>query len=217
MAYMTRNPGRRARPQEILPEAESVICLGIYYYPGEPAEPDPQTPHGAISRYAWGKDYHQVIENLLDELVAYLKNQTGPSLKFKAMVDHGPALEKALAQRAGLGLSEEHAADPSTSRLWIFLAELITNLKLERISRSLINAEAANSISACLPGAASAFRPRCPSVHLLPRSSLKRHSQCVRRWRTGCSVATCVGGVPYNTELKTTGHSYFMPSEGVGP
>ena len=51
MAYMARNPGRRTRPREILPEAESVICLGIYYYPGGRSEPDPQNPGGAVSCY----------------------------------------------------------------------------------------------------------------------------------------------------------------------
>src|ERR1700686_29016 len=52
MAYMARSPSRRARPQELLPDAKSVICLGLYYYPGEPSEPDPGSLYGEVSRYA---------------------------------------------------------------------------------------------------------------------------------------------------------------------
>jgi len=223
MAYMARNPGRRAKPQEILPEAESVICLGIYYYPGEPSEPDTQTPLGAVSRYAWGKDYHHLIERLLDELVAYLKNQTGSSLKFKAMVDHGPALEKALAQRAGLGfIGKNTLLIHQDLGSWIFLAELITNLKLEPDKPQFNQCESCNAcLTACPTGAL--LQPfvldarRCISYLTIELKSDIPESlrPQMEDWVFGCDV--CQEVCPYNTELKTTDHTYFTASEGVGP
>ena len=93
MAYMARNLGRRAKPRRYY-RRPRAICLGIYY-PGELSEPSATTR--CCLALCLGKDYHRLIEHLLDELAVYLKNQTGSSLKFKAMVDHGPALEKAPA------------------------------------------------------------------------------------------------------------------------
>ena len=223
MAYMTRSPGRRARPQELLPEAKSVICLGIYYYPGEPSEPSPGSPHGAVSRYAWGKDYHRIIERLLDELIAYLKEQTGPSLKFKAMVDHGPVLEKALAQRAGLGfIGKNTLLIHRDLGSWIFLAELITDLDLELDKPQFNQCGSCNAcLSACPTGAL--LQPfvldarRCISyltIELKDEIPESLRPQ-MEDWIFGCDI--CQEVCPFNVQPKTTDHPLFTASKGMGP
>jgi len=223
MAYMARNPGRRARPQELLPEAKSVICLGIYYYPGEPSELSTGNTHGAVSRYAWGKDYHHLIEHLLDELVAYLKELASPSLKFKAMVDHGPVLEKALAQRAGLGfIGKNTLLIHQDLGSWIFLAELITNLDLEPDKPQFNQCGSCNAcLSACPTGAL--LQPfvldarRCISyltIELkggIPESLRPQ----IDDWVFGCDI--CQEVCPFNAQPKMARHLDFRASEGVGP
>jgi len=223
MAYMARSPGRRARPQEILPEAKSVICLGINYYPGEPSELDSEGHYGAVSRYAWGKDYHRVIEHLLDKLIAYLKEHAGPSLKSKAAVDHGPALEKALAARAGLGfIGKNTLLIHQDLGSWIFLAELITNLELEPDKPQFNQCGSCNTcISACPTGAL--LQPfvldarRCISYLTIELKSDIPESFRPRMedWVFGCDI--CQEVCPYNAHPKTTDQSCFTASEGVGP
>jgi len=223
MAYMARNSVRRARPQEILPEAKSVICLGIYYYPGEPSEPSSDGPQGAVSRYAWGKDYHQAIEHLLDKLIAHLKERTGPSLKFKAMVDYGPVLEKALAERAGLGFIGKNTLliHPEIGS-WIFLAELITNLELEPDEPQLNQCGSCNAcLAACPTGAL--LEPfvldarRCISyltIELKGDIPEPLRPQ-MEDWVFGCDI--CQEVCPYNAQPQPTNHVSFKASEGVGP
>ncbi|HXC62412.1 MAG TPA: tRNA epoxyqueuosine(34) reductase QueG [Nitrospiria bacterium] len=223
MAYMARSPSRRARPQELLPDAKSVICLGLYYYPGEPSEPDPDSLLGEVSRYAWGKDYHQVIEHLLDELIAYLKKQTGSALKFKTMVDHGPVLEKALAQRAGLGfIGKNTLLIHQDLGSWVFLAELITNLDLEPDKPQFNQCGSCTAcLSACPTGAL--VQPfvldarRCISyltIELKGEIPESLRPQ-MEDWVFGCDI--CQEVCPFNAQQKTIGHPYFTASEGAGP
>jgi len=223
MAYMARSHRRRARPKEILPDAKSVICLGINYYPGEPSELDSEGLCGTVSRYAWGKDYHRVIEHLLEKLIAYLKGEVGPSLKFKAMVDHGPALEKALAQRAGLGfIGKNTLLIHRDLGSWIFLAELITNLKLEPDTPQFNQCGSCNAcISACPTGAL--LQPfvldarRCISyltIELKGDIPEPLRPQ-IQDWVFGCDI--CQEVCPFNAETKPTGCREFTASEGVGP
>jgi epoxyqueuosine reductase len=223
MAYMARSPGRRTRPQEILPEAKSVICLGINYYPGEPSKRSTEDRHGAVSRYAWGKDYHRVIEPLLDRLVVYLKEQAGSSLKFKALVDHGPALEKALAMRAGLGfIGKNTLLIHRDFGSWIFLAELMTNLELEPDAPQFNQCGNCNAcLSACPTGALR--QPfvldsrQCISYLTIELKgnipgSLRPQME---DWVFGCDI--CQEVCPFNTEPNPTGRHEFTASEGVGP
>jgi epoxyqueuosine reductase len=222
MAYMNRSPDRRARPQDLLPEAKSVICLGVYYYPGEPCKPDPGI-YGAVSRYAWGKDYHRVIEHRLTKLVTYLKERTGPSLKFKAMVDHGPVLEKALAQRAGIGfLGKNTLLIHRDHGSWFFLAELITNLALEPDKPQFNQCGSCNAcLAACPTGALrEAFvldSRRCISYltielkNAIPESVRPQ----LEDWVFGCDI--CQEVCPFNSDPKPTTHHEFTASGGVGP
>ncbi len=132
MAYLHKSPEFRSDPKRRFPEAKSVICLALNYH--QP-EPDPPQTHqtgarkGKVARYAWGEDYHHIIEEKLCALIQEITARGGKC--WKGYVDHGPLLERAFAQRAGLGFVGKNTnliTDDYGS--WVFLAEVVTDLKL---------------------------------------------------------------------------------------
>jgi epoxyqueuosine reductase len=93
---------RRAHPKLILPECESILVLGIpYNSPNQPGE-EPGM-RGQVAAYAWGDDYHEVLPQRLQELVAFIEEKVGNPIPNRYYTDTGPVLERDLAQRAGLG------------------------------------------------------------------------------------------------------------------
>lgn len=131
MAYLERGLERRRSVHEIMPEAQSVICLGVNYYPGESAEESSEEPRGRVARYAHGRDYHKVVEKMLKRFVEALREQY-PGHEWKSYVDTGAVLERAYAERAGLGVIAENTTliTPEFGS-WVFLAEVITDMKIE--------------------------------------------------------------------------------------
>jgi len=105
MAYLAEERAleRRADPRRILPECRSILVVGMPYHP-PPASPlnDP-TPRGRVAAYAVGTDYHLVIPERLQKLVAFLEAQLGQPVPNRIYTDTGPVLERDLAQHAGLG------------------------------------------------------------------------------------------------------------------
>ncbi|MDO8549722.1 MAG: DUF1730 domain-containing protein, partial [Ignavibacteria bacterium] len=99
MEYMERNLEKRRNVSKIFPEAKSIISLGMNYYTDE--QYSNQKDKGKISRYAWGKDYHLVIWEKLEQLESELK-EIDPGFESKSYVDTGPVMDKAWAVRAGL-------------------------------------------------------------------------------------------------------------------
>lgn len=123
MAWLARNADRRTDPQRVLPGARSVVVLGLNYWQGaEAALP-------GIARYAWGDDYHEVIERKLAELDVFLKERGGVQ---KCYVDTGPVLERDFAAAAGAGWHGKSTMliHPELGT-WFFLAEILTTLELE--------------------------------------------------------------------------------------
>ncbi|MFZ5980736.1 MAG: tRNA epoxyqueuosine(34) reductase QueG [Candidatus Zixiibacteriota bacterium] len=132
MVYLARDTERRTDPKQVLPEAKSLIVLGLnYYQPNSETVPE---NHGRISRYARGKDYHDVIEKMTESLIEKIKvevtNNSEPS--FRCFVDYGPLLERSYAVKAGLGyLGKNCSLINKKYGSWFFLAEIITSLELE--------------------------------------------------------------------------------------
>ncbi|MCH8170560.1 MAG: DUF1730 domain-containing protein, partial [Bacteroidetes bacterium] len=100
MSYMERNIEKRKNIINILPDVKSVISLGTNYYTDENYSNDDGT--GKVSRYAWGKDYHLIIWEKLNELENELK-KIDPKFECKSYADTGPVMDKVWANRAGLG------------------------------------------------------------------------------------------------------------------
>ncbi|HEY2068440.1 MAG TPA: tRNA epoxyqueuosine(34) reductase QueG [Rhizomicrobium sp.] len=126
MEWLAANAARRADPQVLWPEAKSVIVLGVNYGPGpEPVAAD----RAAISIYAQGDDYHDVIKAKLKRLASALAREH--SVDVKVFVDTAPVMEKPLAQAAGVGWQGKHTNLVSREfGSWLFLGSIFTTLEL---------------------------------------------------------------------------------------
>ena len=102
MGYLGRNLERRSDIRQILPDAKSVLCVGLNYQPYSDGAENSGAPEGQIARYARGDDYHIVMKDRLLELLAEIQ-QIEPSAEGRVYVDTGPVLERDFAARAGLG------------------------------------------------------------------------------------------------------------------
>ncbi len=129
MSYMEKNLHKKKDVKEILPNARSIISLAINYY--TPEKHSNENDKGKISRYAWGKDYHLIIWQKLDELETMLK-ELDPELETLSYVDTGPVMDKAWAVRSGIGWIGKHTnvINPNIGS-WFFIATIITNYKFE--------------------------------------------------------------------------------------
>jgi len=133
MEYLHRSAGRRADVRQVLPSARTVICLGTVYNAARPYSiDDGDSRRAAIARYAWGDDYHVVIQQRLDVLLGWLRETCGETFEGRAYVDTGPVQERVYAQYAGLGWIGKNTCviNPELGS-WIFLSEIICNVQLE--------------------------------------------------------------------------------------
>ncbi|MEO8068898.1 MAG: tRNA epoxyqueuosine(34) reductase QueG [Flavobacteriales bacterium] len=127
MAYMANHFDLRLDPRKILPGARSVISLAFNYF----------TPQGQmhadapkLSTYAYGRDYHKVLRKRLKPLMAFMREQFGDAA-MRAFVDSGPVMEKAWAQRAGIGWMGKHTnIIRQQEGSFFLLCEIITDLDL---------------------------------------------------------------------------------------
>ena len=136
MGYMEKNLHKRKDVKEMLPTAKSVISLALNYYTPENHSNENNTgktcrPVGKVSRYAWGKDYHLIIWQKLDELETMLK-EIDPEFESLSYVDTGPVMDKVWAVRAGIGWMGKHTnvINPEIGS-WFFIAIIITNYEFD--------------------------------------------------------------------------------------
>ena len=133
MHYLHRTAERRADVRAVMPSARSVIVLATVYNVERPYSNERRDPERAsIARYAWGDDYHGVIETRLEQLVDWLRATAGPDVEARAYVDTGPVQERVYAQYAGLGwIGKNTCVINETLGSWMFLSVVITSLDLE--------------------------------------------------------------------------------------
>ncbi len=130
MDWMETSAGRRGDPRALWPEVRSVIMLGLNYGPAQdPLAILQQRERGAISVYAQGDDYHEIIKPRLKALARWLVAQAGGDVK--VFVDTAAVMEKPLAEAAGLGWQGKHTNLVSLQNgSWLFLGAIFTTLEL---------------------------------------------------------------------------------------
>jgi epoxyqueuosine reductase len=127
MQYMENHFDLRVDPCKLVPGAKSVITLLKNYYPLQQQNQDAPK----ISKYAFGKDYHEVIRSKLNELIVLIKENVG-DIHGRGFVDSAPVLERTWAQRSGLGwVGKNGNLITKQSGSFYFIATLITDLELE--------------------------------------------------------------------------------------
>ncbi len=135
MTWLANDPARRADPRVLWDGVRSVIMLGVNYGPDDdPRAILAQRDRGAISVYARGDDYHDLIKKRLKELARWLVAQGGGEVK--VFVDTAAVMEKPLAEAAGLGWQGKHTNLLSRDfGSWLFLGAIFTSLDLPRDQR----------------------------------------------------------------------------------
>ncbi|MGD2128915.1 MAG: tRNA epoxyqueuosine(34) reductase QueG [Lysobacterales bacterium] len=133
MDYMARHGTRRSRPEELIPGTVRVISVRMDYLRDD-VRPTPEVlaePEAAfVSRYALGRDYHKVLRARLRKLAGRIEEEAGP-FGYRVFVDSAPVLEKALAEKAGLGWIGKHSnLLHQRAGSWFFLGEIYTDLPL---------------------------------------------------------------------------------------
>ena len=131
MAWMAETAERRRHPRAMWDGARSAIVLGVNYGPDtDPLAILNEPTKGAISVYAQGDDYHELIKSRLKALARWLVARFGGELK--VFVDTAPLLEKPLAERAGVGWQGRHTNLVSREfGSWLFLGSILTTLELQ--------------------------------------------------------------------------------------
>ncbi len=217
MAWMERDPKRRSDPSKVLQGCQSIIVVGMNYF----TEHDPleiqQT--GRIARYAWGKDYHDLMKNRLKQLEQYIHG-LAPEAQTLSYVDTGPIMEKAWAQEAGIGWIGKHSNLVSTEYgSWLLLGEILTTLDMEPDEPALDLCEScALCIQACPTGAIvepyQVDAERCISYLTIEyRGQLTDIAPELRK-RIGNRIFgcdDCLDICPFNINAKPTSEPHFQP------
>ena len=130
MAYLGRNLDRRSHPEQVLPGARTVLCVGMNYDQATGAPSADGRSRGKVSRYARGDDYHDLMTARLERLLEWIQGLK-PEVRGRVYVDTGPVLERDFAAQAGLGWFGKHTNLIHKRRgSWFFLGEILLTLPL---------------------------------------------------------------------------------------
>jgi epoxyqueuosine reductase len=222
MNWLTREPERRARPTDFHPESVSLISLGIRYYQGE-APPKPARAAGRVARYAWGRDYHDVIDARLKLFEEAMSGHFGADFNARHGLDAQPLLERAFARRAGLGFvgKNTNIIAPQTGS-WIFLAEVLVNIPLPpdkpvgQGCGGCVKCQTGCPTDALKTGYQLDAR-ECIAYHTIEnRGAIPvDFRRKMGSWVFGCD--DCQEICPFNARPEKTDWPELMPDQGVGP
>jgi epoxyqueuosine reductase len=216
MAYMASHVEKRTDPTRLVEGAKSVVSL-LYNYYTTKIQRDPRAP--VLSKYAYGKDYHLVMKEKMKALFHFIRSNYD-NVQGRVFVDSAPVLDRAWAQRAGLGwIGKNSNLISRTAGSFVFIGELIIDLELEynTLPEGDFCGSCSICIDACPTGAILSNRTldseRCISYQTIenrgaiPASLLGRLSNRL----FGCDI--CQDVCPWNR--KAVGHreEAFEPPE----
>lgn len=214
MKYMENHFELRVNPEKLVPGARSVITLLKNYYPSSNQIEDAPK----ISKYAYGKDYHEIIRKELNKFLEILRTGIG-EIQGRGFVDSAPVLERAWAQRSGLGwIGKNGNLITKESGSFFFIATLITDLELT--TDDPFAKDYCGSCTRCLDA--------CPTGALLP-GNIVNASKCIsyftielkeqlipeemkgkfNGWAFGCDI--CQDVCPWNRFSSPNKETEFTP------
>ena len=217
MAYLERRLAERLDPQRVLRGARSVVCVALNYYQGPAADPS----WSPVARYAWGRDYHDLMLPRLEALAGLLEESCGALSR--AYVDTGPVLERDLVARAGLGWIGKNTMllHPSLGS-WFFIGLLLTTAEL---AHDAPLPDRCGSCRACLDACPTgAFvapyvldARRCISYLTIEhRGDIEPGIESgMGPWQFGCDV--CQSACPWNRKAPVTREPAFLPTTPYPP
>lgn len=217
MAWLRTQRAERLDPGRVLPGARSVVALALSYHAADAVPP--REGEGEVARYARGRDYHGVVKRKLRTLLAEL-SALDPEARLWAGCDIGPVMEKAWAERAGIGwvgkngclITAEHGS-------WVVLAAVLTDRALVADSP---HPERCGSCTACLGACPTGAIPepglvdarRCLSFWTIERRGEipAEIGQRLGRWAFGCD--DCQTVCPWNRGLAPSADPELVPLPG---
>ena len=225
---------RGTSPSELLPGARSIVCLGLSYLgdieSGQSGAGDEgvdpaagavgQYGTGRVARYAWVKNYHKAMKRRMREFVRGLERELDSTIAARWYVDDGPMLDRAAANRAGLGWfgKNTNILTPGFGS-WVFLGQVITDLELEPdapLSKTCGNC--VRCMVECPTGAITApyvvDNTRCISYLTIEnRGPIPREFRpLIGDWVFGCDI--CQGVCPVNRKAQASTQSIEAANQG---
>lgn len=217
MQYMEHHFDKRIDPTLLVPGAQSVITLLKNYYP----DTQQQNNSPKIARYAWGKDYHEVIRAQLKELLVEINQKVG-TVNGRGFVDSAPVLERAWAVKSGLGwVGKNGNLISKQNGSYFFIATLIVDLPL--LYDDPYAKDYCGTCTQCIDA--------CPTDAILPNKEING-SQCISyytielkealsqqtsiktdNWLFGCDV--CQEVCPWNRFSKPHQEPAFAPIPAI--
>ncbi len=213
MKYMENHFDMRLDPRLLVDDAKSVISLSFNYFPEETQKLESYK----IAKYAYGEDYHYVLKSKLKTLINFIQEKIG-EVNGRAFVDSAPVLERAWAQKSGLGWIGKHSLIIQKNKgSFFFLAELILDLELDYDAPFLTNH--CGTCTKCLDS--------CPTQAILPNNTIDG-SKCIsyftielkeeipsafknkfEDWMFGCDI--CQDVCPWNRFSSPHSEEKFNP------
>lgn len=228
MRWMSARKEIRNDPEKLLPGCKSIIIICVNYFTPQRHLDIPRFPK--ISRYAWGRDYHKVLRNILkklqNEIQSLTNNEDYQEDKFYIAVDSAPFRDKVWAQKAGLGWIGKHTNLISREfGSWFFIGALLTTLELSESD------SVGHSVDHC--GTCTKCIDACPTNAIIAPYQLDARA-CISYltiehdgvipsalrekldgWIFGCDI--CQDVCPWNRFEKPTSNPDFRPREGMLP
>lgn len=219
MGYLHRHVESRVDVRAWLPSARSVIVVALNYGQPTPPKPDPGAPgpRGRVAMYAWGEDYHVVVREKLESLVARMREQLAEPFEAKVCVDTSAIIERELAAMAGVGWIGKNTMvlHPSLGS-YFFLGAIITDLAL---TPDAPEPDHCGTCTRCLEACPTQAFPqpyimdarRCISYLTIEHRGEIEPELAAKMgdWVFGCDV--CQEVCPYNREVRQTAEPRFVP------
>ena len=218
MHYMENHFDLRVNPYKLLPGAKSVICFLINYFPVE----DQENNIPKISKYAYGKDYHEVIRPKLAFILARMKARFG-DFHGRGFVDSAPVLERSWAVLSGLGwVGKNGNLIHKKSGSFFFIATLIVDLELAYDAP--VTADYCGTCTRCIDACPTqAIEPekvvdgsKCISYFTIELKDMLIPNQMKDKfdnWMFGCDI--CQDVCPWNRFSQPTREAAFAPAAEI--
>jgi len=220
MDWLAANPERRMDPRVLWPGVRSIVMLGVNYGPDEnPLDILKARARGAISVYAKGDDYHDVIKKRLKEIGRWLGEASGKPLK--VFVDTAPVMEKPLAQAAGVGWQGKHTNLVSREfGSWLFLGEIFTAADLPADEAEIDHCGSCSACQDICPTAAFPAPYRLDARRCISYLTIEHKGPIPVEFRAamgnriyGCD--DCLAVCPWNKFASQTAELAFAPREAL--
>ncbi|MDF1702260.1 MAG: tRNA epoxyqueuosine(34) reductase QueG, partial [Planctomycetota bacterium] len=223
MGYLSRDPPQRADPRTLQKEVRAVITVAVNYWQDAPPF-EHEGRYGRVARYAWGRDYHDIVLPRLDALGASLVDRLPGASKARTACDYSPFLERAAAVRAGLGFFGKNTCLLMPRKgSWFFLGEVMLDVELPATTSE--GADHCGTCTDCLGACPTDAFPepyvldanRCISYLTIEhRDSIPRALRAgMGPWLFGCDV--CQDVCPFNRWAQPAPWPELAPEQGVGP